>query len=326
VFMVNNLVLAALCFTVLLGTLFPLIAEAARGVKVSVGSPFFNKMTVPLAVMLLFLIGVGPALPWRRTTRQQLKDELLVPAIALMIGSVLALVLGATSPFTIMAFGFTAFGLMSNLLQFERGAVARRRNLGENGPQSIYRLLRATPRRYGGYTAHIGVLLLVFGVAASSSFKTEVEKTLKPGETVTIGKYTLRFTEVWGKEQAHRVTIGADLAVIKNGKQIGIIDPRMNYYAGRGEPVPTPKVRTSASHDLYANLMAFEQDGSSVTVHVWIQPFVVWIWIGGLIMALGAVIALMPASKRQVRRRPAELNDPARQRTIKTEQQVEALV
>jgi cytochrome c-type biogenesis protein CcmF len=171
----------------------------------------------------------------------------------------------------------------------------------------------------------MGVLLLVLGITASSSFKTEREATLKPGETMQIGQYTLRFVEVWGKEEAHRVTVGADLAVMRDGKQVGIIDPRMNYYASRGEPVPTPKVRSRATHDLYANLMAFERDGSSATVHVWIQPFVVWIWIGGMVMALGAVLALLPPSRRQVRRRPAELDDDARQRGpgAKTERELE---
>lgn len=314
-FMINNLVLAAFCFTVLLGTLFPLVAEALRGVKVSVGAPFFNKMTVPLAVTLLFLIGVGPALPWRSTTKEQLKRELLMPAIAFVIAAIVTVLAGAHSPYTVLAFGFGAFGLLSNVLQFDRGAVARRRNLGENGPQSLYRLVRATPRRYGGYIAHMGVLLLVLGVAASSSFKTEREVTLKPGETMRIGKYTLRFQQLWGKEEPHRVTIGADLAILKGNNQIGVIDPRMNYYAGRGEPVPTPKVRSRATHDLYANLMAFERNGSSATVHVWIQPFVAWIWIGGLIMALGAILALMPPTHRQPRRRPAELDDAARLQT-----------
>ncbi|HEX6558766.1 MAG TPA: heme lyase CcmF/NrfE family subunit [Longimicrobiales bacterium] len=319
VFMINNLVLAAFCFTVLLGTLFPLVAEAARGVKVSVGAPFFNKMTVPLAVMLLFLVGVGPALPWRSTTREQLKRELTVPGIAFLIAAMVALVLGAKSPFTVLAFGFAAFGMISNVLQFDRGAVARRRNLGENGPQSLYRLLRATPRRYGGYIAHMGVLLLVFGVAASSSFKTEREATLTPGQTMEIGKYTLRFNQLWGKEEPHRVIIGADLQILKGGRDQGIIDPRMNYYATRDEPVPTPRVRSRATHDLYANLMAFERDGSSATVHVWIQPFVMWIWTGGLIMALGAIIALLPAARRQVRRRPAELHDDERRSRVAAE-------
>jgi cytochrome c-type biogenesis protein CcmF len=313
VFLVNNLLLAAFCFTVLLGTLFPLVAEAMRGVKVSVGAPFFNKMTVPLCVALIFLLGVGPALPWRTSNREQLRKDFIPSAIAFLLIGILSIVLGARSPYTVLAFGFGAFALVSNLMQFEIAAKARRRNLKESFATSLFNTLRSNPRRYGGYVAHIGVLALVLGVAASSSFKTEREVTLKPGETMVIGDYTLRFTEVWGKEEAHRVVIGADLAIITNGRVKDVIDPRMNYYEGRGEPVPTPSVRSTLTHDLYANLMAFQRDGSSATVHVWIQPFVAWIWIGGGIMAFGATIALIPSMKRQRRRfRPAELDEEIR--------------
>ncbi|HEX6063583.1 MAG TPA: heme lyase CcmF/NrfE family subunit [Longimicrobiales bacterium] len=322
-FLVNNLLLAAFCFTVLLGTLFPLVAEAVRGVKVSVGSPFFNKMTVPLCVALIFLLGVGPALPWRTSNRDQLKRDFLAPVLATLLMAIIAIVYGARSPYTVLAFGFGAFAFVSMIQQFARPANARRRNLGENAALALYRTVRSNPRRYGGYIAHFGVLAMVLGIAASSSFKTEREMTLKPGETMELGKYTLRFNELWGKEEPHRVVIGADLAILKNGKQVGVIDPRMNYYEGRGEPVPTPSVRSRATHDLYANLMAFQRDGSNATVHVWIQPFVAWIWIGGTIMALGALLALLPAMKRTARKfRPAELDEPIRTPTVEVLEEV----
>jgi cytochrome c-type biogenesis protein CcmF len=305
--------------------LFPLIAEAARGVRVSVGAPFFNKMTIPLAVALIFLLGVGPALPWRTTTIEQLKREFLPPLAAMFVAAIISILFGARSIYTVLAFGFGAFALISNILQIDRAAAARRRNLDENGPLALYNTYRSNPRRYGGYLAHLGVLMLVVGIAASSSFKTEREVTLRPDETLDIGRYTLRLREVWGKEEAHRVVVGADLEVLKHGQKVGVIDPRMNYYASRGEPVPTPAVRSRATHDLYANLMAFERSGASATVHVWIQPFVVWIWIGGMVMAIGAALALLPPRQRRARRAPAELSDPVRQR--QTEQpQPEAMM
>ena len=324
VFLVNNLLLAAFCFTVLLGTLFPLVAEAVRGVKVSVGSPFFNKMTVPLCAALIFLLGVGPALPWRTSNKNELKRDFLAPAIATLLMAIVAIFYGARSPYTVLALSFGAFAFVSTIQQFAKPTLARRRNLGENPATALYRTVRSNPRRYGGYIAHFGVLAMVLGVAASSSFKTEREVTLKPGETMDIGKYTLRFTELWGKEEAHRVVIGADLAIVKNGRQVGVIDPRMNYYEGRGEPVPTPSVRSRSTHDLYANLMAFQRDGSSATVHVWIQPFVAWIWIGGTIMALGALLALLPAMKRTARKyhRPAELDDALRTPAVEVLEEV----
>jgi cytochrome c-type biogenesis protein CcmF len=143
VFLVNNLLFTAFTFTVLLGTLFPLVAEAVRGVKVSVGAPFFNRMTVPICVALIFLMGVGPALPWRGATRTHLRRHLLAPAAALLLTVAVALALGLRSPYAVVAFGFAAFSLVSNGQEFAYGAAARRRAHGEGRVAALYRLIRA---------------------------------------------------------------------------------------------------------------------------------------------------------------------------------------
>jgi cytochrome c-type biogenesis protein CcmF len=312
VFLINNLLLAAFCFTVLLGTLFPLLAEAARGVKVSVGAPFFNRMTVPLVVALLFLIGVGPALPWRGGTTDDLRARFKLPGIAAALTLASALALGVRAPYTILAFTFAAFGLVANVAEFVTGAAARRRANGENPPYALYRLVLANPRRFGGYIAHIGVIVAATGIAASATFKVEREVTLKPKQTVEIRGYTLRFDQLWAKEQSNKFSVGADLMVLKNGRELGLMEPRLNYYESRGEPVPTPDVRSRANNDLYTNLLAFEQNGASATVHVLVEPMVSWIWVGGLVVALGALIGVLvpqrrPRAARRVVAAPAEI-------------------
>src|SRR5690606_7807764 len=155
VFLVNNLLLTAFTFTVLLGTLFPIVAEAVRGVKVSVGAPFFNRMTVPLCVALLFLIGVGPALPWRRATADQLRRGLVPPAAAAVLVAGLSVVFGVRAFYTVLAFAFGAFALVANVNEFVTGVRARRRAHGEGVLTALARLVRSNPRRYGGYTAHL---------------------------------------------------------------------------------------------------------------------------------------------------------------------------
>ncbi|HEY0671799.1 MAG TPA: heme lyase CcmF/NrfE family subunit [Longimicrobiales bacterium] len=298
VFLINNLLLTAFTFTVLLGTLFPLVAEAIRGVKVSVGAPFFNQMTVPLCAALLFMVGVGPALPWRGGDKETLKRKFYVPAAFGLMGALVAIVLGSRSVYGVLSFTFAFFALATNAQEFWQGARARMRAHGENFALALGRLIRSNNRRFGGYTAHLGVVALALGVAASSEFKTERQATLRPGETMQIKGYTLRFDKLWGREEPHRIVIGADLIVLKGNREVGKLDPRTNFYRARNEPVPTPSVRERPLHDLYANLMSFERDGSSATFIVYHEPLVGWIWYGGFIVAIGAIIGLMRPRKR----------------------------
>jgi cytochrome c-type biogenesis protein CcmF len=312
-FLVNNMVLTAFTFTVLLGTMFPVAAEAVRGVKVSVGPPFFNQMTLPLIMALLFLMGVGPALPWRRATREEMKRKLGPPTIAAVVVLVASLIFGVPSFYAVLAFAFAAFALVSNSQEFVIGATARMRAHGENVFAAIGRLTMANRHRYGGYVAHIGVIAMAVGITASSVFKQEHEFTVRPGEVVHVGGYDLRFDRLWAQEEARRFTVGADVAVLSAGRQVATMSPRLNYYQMRDEPIPTPHVRSRMT-DLYLNLMAFERDGSTATIAVFVEPLVVWIWLGGAIIGLGVVIAVWPQRSRRTQQTPptAAPRTPAR--------------
>lgn len=299
VFLLNNLFLTAFTVTVLVGTLFPLVAEAIRGVKVSVGEPFFNRMTLPICAALLFLMGVGPALPWRVASAEVVRRQLVPPAIAAVAGLVVSVLAGVRSPYALATFTFGAFALTANVREFLDGALARRRAHGEAIPVALGRLVAANRRRYGGYVAHLGVLVLTLGIAASSTFRTEREATLKRGETLTVGRFTVRFDEVTYREEPQRGVLAAAVTVLDGaGREIGKMDPRMNFYPTSDQPVPTPSVRSRAGGDLYINLQAFERDGTSATLRVIVEPLVPWIWIGGMIVCLGALVSL-GGGKRQ---------------------------
>jgi cytochrome c-type biogenesis protein CcmF len=306
VFLVNNLLLTAFTFTVLLGTLFPILAEAARGVKVSVGAPFFNRMTIPLCVSLIFLVGIGPMLPWRVANIAELKRKLLIPTIAGVLTLAIALTLGMRDFWGTLAFTFGAFSLVSNGQEFALGTAARRRAGGGNWLASLWGLMNSNPRRYGGYTAHLGLLTMAIGITASSVFRVEREATVRVGDMVQLNEYSVRFDELWAEDQPHRFVVGSRFTVFTNGREAGEMNPRLNYYRGRGgtEPITTPAVRSRAHNDLYLNLLAFEQDGSSATVTVIVEPLVVWIWIGSAIIASGAFFSVWPRRRRptQVKR------------------------
>ncbi|MHB1069717.1 MAG: cytochrome c-type biogenesis CcmF C-terminal domain-containing protein, partial [Gemmatimonadaceae bacterium] len=294
----NNLFFTVFMFTVLIGTLFPLVAEAVRGVKVSVGEPFFNRMTLPMMVALLFLMGVGPALPWRKAPGAELKGKLLPGVIIGVVFAVAALVAGGRNAYAVLAFLFAGFALGVNVQEFVVGANARVRAHGESWLVALSRLISGNRRRYGGYTAHIGIVLVALGVAASSTFKQEQEATLRPGESITVAGHTLRFKSAWGREEQQRQVIGATMEWMDGDRVRATIEPRMNYYPTQEAPVPTPQVKSTLRGDIYLNLMAFKQDGSNVTVKVIWEPLVPWIWLGGFVLLLAAIIGVLPERKR----------------------------
>ena len=294
VFLGNNLLLSAFAFTVLLGTLFPLVAEAIRGVKVSVGSPFFNKMTLPMAMLLIFLMGVGPALPWKRAAKGVARKQLLPPSIAAVAVLALVLILGVRSPYAVATYSFAAFALVANLREFWTGTRARVTAHGESPFVALARLVGANRHRYGGYVAHLGMIAAVVGIAASSASTREHEATLKPGERMNVGAYSLELRQVWGQEQPQRFVVGADVIVRRGDRVIGMVYPKQNFYATQEQPVPTPSVRSTLRDDVYANLMAFKESGADATIRVLVEPLVSWIWLGGAIMCLGGLIALWP--------------------------------
>ncbi|CAN5637785.1 heme lyase CcmF/NrfE family subunit [soil metagenome] len=299
VFLLNNLFLTAVMLTVLVGTLYPLIAEAVRGVKVSVGEPFFNRMAVPAMVALIFLMGVGPALPWGSTTWTEARRRLLPPFAAALVMAAIALLAGARGLYPILAFAFVGYAAVGNLREYWVGMRARRRAHGEGYGTALVRLIGGNPRRYGGYVAHIGILFVALGVAASSTFRSEREATLVPGQSLTVAGQTVRLKNVWGREEPQRSVIGATMDVLaKDGAVIGTIHPRMNFYHVSDEPVPTPDVRSSIKGDLYVNLMAFESNGANATVKVIVEPLVPWIWFGGLVIVIGAVIGMFHGRRR----------------------------
>ena len=301
VFLLNNLFLTAFMLTVLVGTLFPLVAEAVRGVRVSVGGPFFNRMSLPLIAALVFLMGVGPALPWKSASRTELRNKLLPPTAGAVVMAAIALVMGIRSAYGVLAFTFVGYSAAANVREFWLGTRARRAAHGENWIVAFVRLVGGNRRRYGGYIAHLGVFFVALGITASASLRSEQEATLKPGETVTVAGHTVRLREVWGREEKQRSVVGATVEVLRGGVVRGTMEPRMNYYPTSQEPVPTPDVRSGPFGDLYLNLMAFRPDGSTATIKAIYEPLVPWIWFGGGVVVVGAIVGAWPGGRRRAR-------------------------
>ena len=298
VFLLNNLFLTVFMFTVLVGTLFPLVAEAIRGVKVSVGEPFFNRMSLPVVIVLVFLMGVGPALPWGRASRDEMRRKLVPPAAGAALLLAIALVAGMRNAYALAVVALAGYSIVANAREIVIGMQARHEARGEAWGVALLKLASGNRRRFGGYLAHMGVFAVAIGIAASSSMRSDREATLKPGESITVAGRTLRLKSVWGRDETQRSVVGATLEFVENGRVAGIIEPRMNFYPASQQPVPTPAVRSSLLGDVYVNLQAFRPDGSNVTVKVIYEPLVPWIWAGGLIVVLGAITSILPQRVR----------------------------
>ncbi len=293
-FLLNNLLLVAFTFTVLVGTLFPIIAEAVRDVKVSVGEPYFNRMAVPICFGLLMMMGVGPALPWGKADGAAVRRALITPLPAALLGLALALVLGAREWNILLTAAFGGYALW---VTGARGteAMRRRRARGDSATSAVKSSVLRSPRLLGAYIVHFGVVVTFASIALSSSFQTSEEAVLAPGEKMAIGDYSLQFERVDVVREPHRISRKATLAVYDGGASLGTLQPAINQYPSMLEPIGTPAVRTSLFHDLYLTVMDILPDGR-VGVRAILTPAVLWIWLGVFIMAAGMALCLVSPS------------------------------
>ena len=303
-FMVNNLLFAAFAFVVLLGTMFPLIAEAARGVKVSVGGPYFNQMSVPIALLLVFLAGVGPALPWRKGSLELLRGKFRWPTVvALVAGGVLAAA-GVRAPLAWLTFVLAVFSAGLLVVEFAGPTRARHATSGESWVAALWRVCTSNRRRYGGYVVHAGILIVAVGIAASAKFRREQEWNLERGGLEPFGRYQVRLDSVWAVHESNRDGVVASTTVYAGGSVLTRLHPRLNYYRTAMEPIGTPAVRESLREDLYLVLLAYTADGTHATIKAIASPLVGWIWLGAGIVGLGALFALWPGAAGAPRRDP----------------------
>jgi cytochrome c-type biogenesis protein CcmF len=308
-FLGNNLLLLGLTFVVLLGTIFPLVVEAMTDRQSSVGGPYFKETTVPLFLLLMFLMAVGPLLPWRRASREQLRDRLTVPTAAAALTIVGLALAGVRDLAAVAAFGLAAFVAVSNAGALARGlrAFARSRGMGLRAamPGAISR----NRRLYGGLVVHIGVAVAVVGITASSAFSRQTEIRLVRGQVVTFAGYELTYVGQRTLKQPQRTVFVADVAVSKDGRDLGRVTPSLNVYPSSVDPIGTPSIKYGVFRDLYSSVLGFDAGGG--TFRFFLNQGVLWLWVGAGVMALGGLLAAWPS-----RRRPVLLTTPTEERAL----------
>jgi cytochrome c-type biogenesis protein CcmF len=308
-FLFNNVLFLGLTFAVLFGTVYPMIREATSGERVSLGAPWFNQVNAPIFVALLFLMGVGPALPWGGTSWRTARERFALPLLAGALLAGAGWLLGVRLAAPLVALAMAGFVVTVMGEEVVRGALVRGRARGETPLVAASRMATRNRRRYGGYLVHAGIALMAVSVAVSSGLATDVTTTLSPGESVELGGYTVTHREIVTERLASDprvVETRAELALA--GPQSGSLAPALRDYPNSASLIATPAVRTAAGEDLYVTLLAGDPASGEVTLHVFVNPLVAWIWIGGAVVLLGASFAAWPERRREPE--PAPVAEP----------------
>ncbi len=309
-FLLNNVLFLGLTFVVLFGTLLPMIVEGATGDRISVGAPYFNAINAPLFGALLFLMGIGPALPWGgaswRTIRDRFGGPLLLAVGAALVGVLLGM--RGLPQLGTLFLAILVLGILGD--ELIRGARSRGRSRGETPPTAAWRLATRNRRRYGGYVVHAGICVMAIAVAVSATGASQASATLHIGESMKVGGYTLTLRDVVVEPLRDDPRVTETRAELDyRGSQSGALVTAQRDYPNSTTPIATPGVRTFATEDLYVTLLQADASGGTASLQVFRNPLVAWIWLGGFVVVVGAVFAVWPDRRRAVVVAPA----PARE-------------
>lgn len=302
-FLLNNVVLVSALFTIFLGTIFPLISEAVAGVQVSVGAPYFNSVTVPLFLLLVFLMGVGPMIAWKKASWDNLRRNFLWPTVASFVVALFLFIWLVRDFLPLLGFTLLSFVVFTILFDTTLAVRARQRIAGEGVFSALVTLARRNQRRYGGLIVHLGVVLIFLGIAGSMSYSIEREVTLQIGEGLSIGRYHIQFEGLKRSQQPTHSRVEAAFRVFNEGHEIGVLSPALKFFPNQKSPVGRAVYRSTLIEDLYIILSGFsEVEQNQATLKVLVRPLLAWIWIGGFVIALGTIVAVLPSRRKLAQR------------------------
>lgn len=292
-FLFNNLILLVACVAVISGTLFPVLSEWVRGTKISVGAPFFNKINLPIAMFLLFLTGVGPLLAWRKTSMASLRKNFGGPLLAGVVAGGVGLALGLRDFYVVVCLILSVFVTLTILLEFYRGARVIASRANTNLISGVAQLTMRNTRRYGGYVVHFGIVLIFIGISGTA-FNQDKQMDMPIGAQMQIGPYRLTHqtfdSQPLGNYNSERATIAVD----RRGKQIIMLYPEKRFYSSNQESGTMVAIYSTLKEDLYVVYAGRSPETQQPVIHAYLNPLVKWIWLGGAVVVLGTLLALVP--------------------------------
>jgi cytochrome c-type biogenesis protein CcmF len=300
-FLFNNLILLVACIAVISGTLFPVLSEWVRGTKISVGPPFFNRVNIPIALFLLFLTGVGPLLAWRKTSTESLKRNFGWPLVGGFTAMIVAIAFGLRDFYVSLCLLLSVFVVLTIGSEFYRGARVIVARTGTNLLSAVGQLTMRNTRRYGGYVVHFGIVLVFMGICGQV-FNRDKQMEMPPGASMQLGPYTLVCQNFDSTPEpnadapnytAERATIEVD----RDGKQEMMLYPERRLYASNQESGTMVAIYSTLKEDVYVVYAGRSNDTGQPVIHAYLNPLVKWIWLGGVFVILGTLLALLPNSE-----------------------------
>ncbi len=292
-FLFNNFILIVSCFAVFWGTMFPAISEWVQGTKISVGPPFFNKVNVPIGLILLFLTGIGPLFAWRRTSAASLRKSLTWPIVFFAVTAAGLLAGGMRDIYPLICLALCAFVIVAIAEEFYKGARVRMKTKGENFLSAAARLTWRNKRRYGGYIIHFSIALMFIGFAGNA-FNREATERLVTGQEMSVGGYVLKMTGYHEGETPTYQYASVTVEAYRDGKLVRTLKPERRVFKGDNPQATTVvALHSTPKEDLYLVFGGMTEDSKAeIAAHV--NPLVFWIWFGAAIMVLGSIVTLLP--------------------------------
>jgi len=312
-FLVNNLLFMGILAVCFWGVIFPLISELFTGQKVTVGPPFYERATGPQFAALLLLMGIAPLSAWGHSTYKTLGKALWKPVLVSLFGLAAAFALGVRSWAALLGFWLVWLVAAVTLYDYGRSIWARHKARNENLALAFWRLIGRNRRRYGGYMIHLGVILMALGVIGIELFQTETQGTIRPGESLNLNGYTVTFRDLAEFDTPDgRNVARAVVDVSRNGRALGELHPRRDYYYEAQQPMTIPGVRSTMEDDLYVLLVDWQPiSANGATFKIYHNPLVNWLWLGGLVFILGTLIAAWPDQDQDLARARIAVKDTA---------------
>jgi len=297
-FLLNNILFIAMTVAVLTGTLWPTLTEAIRHQKITVGPEWFNRMVTPIGLGIFALTGLCALYAWNKTSPRNLHRNFLWPAAISLALLLKLMLLGLRGALPLLALAIAFFSLSATLIEFVRGARVRGRTDHLSFVRALISLAQKNKRRYGGYIVHIGVLLLFLGIIGSSAFGVDKEATLRKGQGLELGRYRLVFQGLRSEERPDRRVDAAMFDLFINGRPAGTLEAEKHLHPNY-QPATEVAIRSNLREDLYVILASYDLRSQSATVSVMINPLMIWMWVGGIVMVLGTLLAVSPQRTNQ---------------------------